>query len=37
MEMHKTALRMLKLDWVQEKLEKRWEEVENRNWESFTI
>jgi hypothetical protein len=37
MEMHRFALSMLELDWVQKKLEKRWEELESRDWEPFRI
>lgn len=35
--MHLEALEMLKLDWVQEKLKKRWENLENRDWAEFKI
>ncbi len=35
--MHLEALEMLKLDWVQEKLKKRWENLEERDWAEFKI
>ena len=35
--MHLEALEMLKLDWVQEKLKKRWENLEGRDWAEFRI
>ncbi len=35
--MHLEVLEMLKLDWAQEKLKKRYENIENRNWAEFWI
>lgn len=37
LQVYDESMALLKLDWVQEKLKKRYENMENRNWAEFWI
>lgn len=37
LQVYDESMALLKLDWVQEKLKKRYENIENRNWAEFWI